>query len=104
MRYNLLFFWIAGLGIDDPVWAPTVFTKNRDRLLTTEMSRRVMAAVLAHREVAPPVSDAHFPVDGTPVRAWASMKSFQPKTEGAPPNATPRRIWCNAIPRDRPDG
>ena len=40
MDYNLLFRWFAGLGIDDPVWVPTVFTKNRDRLLTTEMSPR----------------------------------------------------------------
>jgi hypothetical protein len=39
MRYNLLFCWFVGLGIDDPVWVPTVFTKNRDWLLTTEMSR-----------------------------------------------------------------
>jgi hypothetical protein len=42
-----------GERIDDPVWVPTVFTKNRDRLLTTEMSLKVMAAILAHREVAP---------------------------------------------------
>lgn len=46
MRYNLLFRWFVGLGIDDPVWVPTVFTKDRDRLLTTEMSRKVMAALL----------------------------------------------------------
>lgn len=49
MQYNLLFRWFVGLGIDDPVWVPTVFTKNRDRLLTTEMSRKVMAAILAQR-------------------------------------------------------
>jgi transposase len=79
MQYNLLFRWFVGLGIDDPVWVPTVFTKNRDRLLTTEMSRKVMAAILAHREVAPLLSDEHFSVDGTLVKAWASMKSFQPK-------------------------
>jgi transposase len=79
MQYNLLFRWFVGLGIDDPVWVPTVFTKNRDRLLTTEMSRKVMAAILAHREVAPLLSDDHFSVDGTLVKAWASMKSFQPK-------------------------
>lgn len=85
MQYNLLFRWFVGLGIDDPVWVPTVFTKNRDRLLTTEMSRKVMAAILAHREVAPLLSDEHFSVDGTLVKAWASMKSFQPKAEGAPP-------------------
>lgn len=46
MQYNLLFRWFVGLGIDDPVWVPTAFTKNRDRLLTTEMSRMVMAAIL----------------------------------------------------------
>jgi transposase len=86
MQYNLLFRWFVGLGIDDPVWVPTVFTKNRDRLLTTDMSRKVMAAILAHREVAPLLSDEHFSVDGTLVKAWASMKSFQPKAEASPPD------------------
>jgi len=89
MHYNLLFRWFVGLGIDDPVWVPTVFTKNRDRLLTTEMSRKVMAAILAHREVAPLLSDDHFSVDGTLVKAWASMKSFQPKVEANPPDDDP---------------
>jgi hypothetical protein len=86
MDYNLMFRWFVGLGIDDPVWVPTVFTKNRDRLLTTEMARKVMAAILAHREVAPLLSDEHFSVDGTLIKAWASMKSFQPRAEGAPPD------------------
>ena len=75
---------MVGVGIDDPVWVPTVFTKNRDRLLTTEMSRKLMAAILAHREVAPLLSDEHFSADGTLVKAWASMKSFQPKAEATP--------------------
>jgi len=86
MNYNLMFRWFVGLGIDDPVWVPTVFTKNRDRLLSTEMSRKVMAAILAHREVAPLLSDEHFSVDGTLVKAWASMKGFQPKADAAPPD------------------
>jgi transposase len=86
LDYNLMFRWFVGLGIDDPVWVPTVFTKNRDRLLTTEMSRKVMAAILAHREIAPLLSDEHFSVDGTLVKAWASMKSFQPKADAAPPD------------------
>jgi transposase len=86
MDYNLMFRWFVGLGIDDPVWVPTVFTKNRDRLLSTEMSRKVMAAILAHREVAPLLSDEHFSVDGTLVKAWASMKSFHPKAETTPPD------------------
>lgn len=86
MQYNLMFRWFVGLGIDDPVWVATVFTKNRDRLLTTDMSRKVLAAILAHREVAPLLSDEHFSVDGTLIKAWASMKSFQPRAEGTPPD------------------
>ena len=86
LQYNLLFRWFVGLGVDDPVWVPTVFTKNRDRLMTTDISRKVMAAILAHREIALPLSDEHFSVDGTLIKAWASMKSFQPKVEGAPPH------------------
>ena len=85
MQYNLMFRWFVGLGIDDPVWVPTVFTKNRDRLLTTDIARKFLAAILAHREVAPLLSDEHFSVDGTLVKAWASMKSFQPRPEAAPP-------------------
>ena len=84
--YNLLFRWFVGLGIDDAVWVPTVFTKNRDRLLTTDMSRKVMAAILTHPEVRPLLSDEHFSVDGTLVKAWASMKSFQPKEGRATPD------------------
>jgi transposase len=98
MDYNLMFRRFVGLGIDDAVWVPTVFTKNRDRLLTTGMARKVMAAILAHREVAPLLSDEHFSVDGTLVKGepWcatgsstmanASMKSFQPKAEGSLPD------------------
>lgn len=76
MDYKLMFRWFVGLGIDDAVWVPTVFTKNRDRLLTTAMARKVMAAILAHREVAPLLSDEHFSVDGTLIKARASMKGF----------------------------
>lgn len=86
MNYNLLFRWFVGLGVDDAVWVPTVFTKNRDRLLTTDMSRRIMAAILAHRAVAPLLSDEHFSVDGTLVKAWASMKSFQARPEADAPD------------------
>ena len=62
MQDSLMFRWFVGLGVDDPVWVPTVFTKNRHRLLTTEMSRKVMAAILAHRELAPLLSDEHLEV------------------------------------------
>lgn len=104
MDYNLLFRWFVGLGVDDPVWVPTVFTKNRDRLLTTDMSRKVMSAILAHREVAPLLSDEHFSVDGTLVKAWASMKSFRPKSEDAPPGGEgPDGPPPDAAVADRPE-
>ena len=103
MQYNMLFRWFVGLGIDDAVWVPTVFTKNRDRLLTTDTSRKVMAAILAHREVAPLLSNEHFSVDGTLVKAWASMKSFQPKGSDTPSDDDPGSPpGPNAAAKDHP--
>ena len=51
LHYNLLYRWFVGLGVDDPVWVPTVFTKNRDRLLEAEVARKFLAELLAHKEV-----------------------------------------------------
>jgi transposase len=79
LAYNLMFRWFVGLGIDDPVWDATVFTKNRDRLPDAEVAAKFMASVFAHREVKPLLSSDHFSVDGTLVEAWASLKSFRAK-------------------------
>ena len=91
LQYNLLFRWFVGLGIDDPVWVPTVFSKNRDRLLNTDIARKFLAAILGHEKVALLLSDEHFSVDGTLVEAWASFKSFRPKPVAAdtPPGDPP---------------
>ena len=87
LDYNLLFRWFVGLGIDEAVWVPTVFSKNRDRLLEAEVARKFLAALLNHKEVRGLLSDEHFSVDGTQIVAWASMKSFQPKDgSGSPPS------------------
>jgi len=85
LDYNLLFRWFVGLGIDDPVWDVTVYTKNRDRLLAGEVAAKFMAAVLGQPEVKARLSDEHFSVDGTLIQAWASMKSFRPKDQGSGP-------------------
>jgi len=87
LDYNLLFRWFTGLGIDDPVWDVTVFTKNRDRLLRDDIAAKFFRAVLGQPEVKALLSDEHFTVDGTLIEAWASMKSFKPKDEtgGEPP-------------------
>jgi transposase len=79
LDFNLLFRWFVGLGIDDPVWDATVFTKNRNRLLDAEVAAKFLAAVLAHREIKPLLSSDHFSVDGTLIEALASLKSFRAK-------------------------
>jgi transposase len=79
LDYNLLFRWFVGLSPDDPVWDPTVFTKNRERLQEGDVFQKFMNALLNHPRVKPLLSDEHFSVDGTLIEAWASHKSFKPK-------------------------
>jgi len=86
LDYNLLFRWFVGLGVDDPIWDVTVFTKNRDRLLDGEVTAKFLRAVLDQPKVKTLLSDDHFSVDGTLIQAWASMQSFRPKDgSGEPP-------------------
>jgi transposase len=77
MNYNLLFRWFVGLSVDEPVWVPTVFSHNRDRLLAGDIAAEFMAAVLNLPQVEGLLSAEHFSVDGTQIKAWASMKSFR---------------------------
>ena len=79
LNYNLLFRWFVGLSPDDPIWDPTVFTKNRERLQQGDVFQEFMAKLLEHEKVKPLLSDEHFSVDGTLIEAWASHKSFKPK-------------------------
>ena len=77
IQYNLLYRWFVGLGMDDAVWNHAVFSKNRDRLLTSEVAQQFFAAVL--EQAKPFMSNDHFTVDGTLIEAWASQKSFRSK-------------------------
>jgi transposase len=79
LDYNLLYRWFVGLSPDDPIWDPTTFTKNRDRLQNGEVFKKFMTRLLNHPQVKPLLSDEHFSVDGTLIEAWASQKSFRPK-------------------------
>jgi transposase len=86
LEYNLLFRWFVGLNMDEPVWVPTVFSKNRDRLLEGDIAERFFEEVLKQAREADLLSDEHFSVDGTLIEAWASQKSFQRKDgENGPP-------------------
>src|SRR5271155_3958940 len=79
LEFDLLFRWFVGLGIDDPVWNHSSFSKNRDRLLDGEIAAKFLAAVLAQPRVKRLISSDHFSVDGTLIEAWASIKSFRRK-------------------------
>jgi transposase len=89
LDYNILFRWFVGLGMDDAVWSPTTFTKNRDRLLSGDIAQAFFEAVLIHADSARLLSDEHFTVDGTLLEAWASHKSFQRKAGPTEPSDPP---------------
>ena len=96
LDYNLLFRWFVGLNMDDPVWHPTTFTKNRDRLLEGEVAAAFFDAVGRQARAAGLLSDEHFTVDGTQLEAWASLKSFRPRTEPeGPPSDDPGNPTVN---------
>jgi len=79
MEFDLLFRWFVGLGVDDPAWDHSTFTKNRDRLLQGEIAAKFLRAVLAQPRVKRLISSDHFSVDGTLIEAWASLKSLRRK-------------------------
>src|SRR2546429_4421230 len=81
LEYNLLFRWFVGLGMDDAVWAPTTFTKNRDRLLDGDIARAFFEDVVAQARGRQLLSAEHFTIDGTLLEAWASQKSFKRKDQ-----------------------
>ena len=85
LEYNLLFRWFVGLNMDEPVWVPTVFSKNRDRLLNGNIAEKFSALVLQQARANDLLSNEHFNVDGTLIEAWASQKSFQSKDQGPTP-------------------
>jgi IS5 family transposase len=94
--YSILFRWFIGLGMDDEIWSPTTFSKNRDRLLEGDVAAAFFDAVVDQARQAGLLSDEHFTVDGTLLEAWASLKSFRPKdTEPTEPPDDPGNPTIN---------
>jgi transposase len=92
LEYNLLFRWFVGLSANEPVWHPTVFTKNRDRLLEGAVAEEFFTLVVNQARGKRLLSDDHFTVDGTLIEAWAGQKSFQVKKDDSsrlPPPQSP---------------
>ena len=67
LDYNVLFRWFVGMDMEEPIWAPTVFSKNRDRLLNQEIARSFFRRVVERAKDL--MSDEHFTVDGTLIEA-----------------------------------
>jgi len=97
LDYNLLFRWFVGLNMDDPIWDVTVFTKNRERLLDGDIAEAFFQAVLKQAGERSLLSDEHFTVDGTLLKAWASVKSYQRKDakNAVPPDDLAMRRWTS---------
>ena len=90
LDYNILFRWFVGLTLDDEIWDVTVFTKNRDRLLEAEAASRFLELVVEQARGKRLLSNEHYSVDGTLIKAWAGQKSFKKKDRPkAPPPDDP---------------
>jgi len=56
IHFNLLFRWFLGLGLDEPVWDHSSFSKNQQRLIETDVAAQFLAAIL---ELTCPVNSGH---------------------------------------------
>jgi transposase len=90
LDYNLLFRWFVGLSMDDQVWDHSVFSKNRERFLRSDLAAAFFGRIHEQAAQAGLLSDEHFTVDGTLIEAWASLKSFRPKDPPPPDGGSGR--------------
>ena len=90
LGYNMLYRWFVGLSLEDAAWDHSTYSKNRDRLIEHDVVRALFERVMQQAKDAQLLSDEHFSVDGTLIRAWASHKSFVPKDGPPPPSSGSR--------------
>ena len=69
LDFNMMFRWFVGLSQDEPVWDHSSFSANRDRLFKESVMREFFGGVVAIAEWAELISDEHFSVDGSLLRA-----------------------------------
>lgn len=87
IHFSILFRWFLGLGLDEPVWDHSSFSKNQDRLIETDIATQFLTAILEQAKSKKLLSKDHFSVDGTLIQAWASIKSFKPRDDDQEPPA-----------------
>lgn len=84
LQWNMLFKWFLGMNIGDRPFDPTTFSKNRERLMKHEVAEAFFGLVVLEAGRRGLLSEEHFSVDGTLLQAWASLKSYQPRTPAKP--------------------
>jgi len=87
LDYHLLFRWFLDMNLIEPGFDPSVFTKNRKRLLEHQVGQALFDEVVLEADRRDLLSDEHFTVDGTLIEAAASLKSFKARN-GDPPATT----------------
>lgn len=87
VQYNLLYRWFIGLAMEEAVWVPTVFSKNRERLLAHDTVIELFNHVVQSADEQGWLSGEHFSVDGTLIQAWAGHKSFVRKDDSDEPGS-----------------
>ena len=85
LEYNLLFRWFLDMNLMERSFDPTVFTKNRRRLLEHRIGQALFDQVVVEADRQKLLSDEHFSVDGTLIEAAASIKSFRRRDEEQQP-------------------
>ncbi len=106
LQYDLLFKWFLDMNVEDPAFDQSTFSKNRERLLEQDVSRKFFEAVLGLARQQHLLSSQHFTVDGTLLESWASLKSFKPRAPnlGRPAQAEARLPPTPVRRRQQPRG
>src|SRR5665648_70811 len=86
LEFNLLFRWFVGLPFSEAAWDHSTFSRNRERVLTSEVLAAFFEAIRRQAESRRLLSKEHFSVDGTLIEAAASIKSFRPQVQAVKPN------------------
>lgn len=81
LETDMLFRWFLDMDADGASFDHSVFSWNRDRLLTQEVAADFFDAVVDYARKEDLLSDDHFTVDGTLIESLASMKSFRRKDD-----------------------
>ena len=95
VHYNLLYRWLIGLRIDDAVWDHSTFSANRDRPIENDVVCELFEEVVNLAREQNLLSEEHFSVDGTLIQAWASQKSYRPKSNDDDGNGVGRNREAN---------